>query len=307
MRALRLLLPLLLIGLCLWAAGPQKIAARLGSLSPGWMAAAVLLLVLVTLLSALRWRIAAGALGLPLSAGGACREYFMAQFVNQTLPGGVLGDAARAQRSRQGGALLPAAQAVVLERAAGQAGMAAVFGLGLMFAPHPLPPAIAAAAAVFALLLALAGLALFARRRGAWSLAARAALVAHLPAQAALSLAIAGLTVAGFAAAARATGTALPPAMAALIVPAILTAMLLPASVAGWGWREGAAAALFPLAGAEPAAGIAAGIAFGLAALAAAFPGAFFVLRPREAGKSGCPVASPAKPPRLRKNRGSSA
>ncbi|WP_237220297.1 hypothetical protein [Salipiger sp. CCB-MM3] len=53
----------------------------------------------------------------------------------------------------------------------------------------------------------------------------------------ALSLAIAGLTVAAFVTAARASGSLLPAGHAALIVPLILTAMLLPASVAGWGWR----------------------------------------------------------------------
>jgi len=64
------------------------------------------------------------------------------------------------------------------------------------------------------------------------------------------------------------------------LIPLILTAMLIPLSVAGWGWREGAAAALFPLAGAAPDAGLAASAAFGALMLAAAMPGALWLTRP---------------------------
>lgn len=47
----------------------------------------------------------------------------------------------------------------------------------------------------------------------------------------------------------------------------------------GWGWREGAAAALFPLIGATPSAGIATGVAYGAMMMIAAIPGLFFVWR----------------------------
>ncbi|WP_237220298.1 lysylphosphatidylglycerol synthase transmembrane domain-containing protein [Salipiger sp. CCB-MM3] len=95
MSALRLLLPLGLIGLCLWLADGREALRRLSELSPGWGLATLALLNAVTLLSALRWRRTAAALGLQMPRGEAAREYYMAQFVNQTLPGGVLGDAAR--------------------------------------------------------------------------------------------------------------------------------------------------------------------------------------------------------------------
>lgn len=287
MRLLRLALPLGLIALCLMLAGGQAALARLSGLSSGWFIASVGLLNAVTILSALRWRMTAAALALDLSLGLAVREYYLAQFANQTLPGGVVGDAARALRSRKGGPLRPAAQAVVLERAAGQAGMAmvAVGGACAMLLTRPelpvlpgilwLPVGFLSLLLVGAAALALLG----AGREGSWRRAARQALLRRLPAQAALSLLIALLTIAGFAAAARATGSLLTPAMAAFIVPLVLTAMLLPASVAGWGWREGAAAALFPLAGLTAEAGLAASIAFGLAALFSALPGAFFINR----------------------------
>ena len=88
-----------------------------------------------------------------------------------------------------------------------------------------------------------------------------------------LSAVIALLMVGAFVACARATGTVLPLAVALGLVPIILTAMMLPFSVGGWGLREGAAAALFPLFGATAASGVAAGVAYGLALMIACMPG----------------------------------
>ena len=304
MSALRLCLPLALIGLCLWLAEGREALQRLLDLAPGWGLATLGLLNAVTLLSALRWQRTAKALGLELPRSEAVREYYMAQFVNQTLPGGVLGDAARAARSRRSGPLSRAAQAVVLERAAGQAGMAmvALSGAVLLLAGSDRPaqvtglsaglwlPAAALATLPGALALLLAG------RRGranGWRRAAQTALLGDWPAQAALSLAIAVLTVAAFVTATRASGSQLPVGKAALIVPLILAAMLLPASVAGWGWREGAAAALFPIAGLDAGAGLAASITFGLISLCAALPGAFFLRRaPQTAPRTSVGIAS---------------
>lgn len=279
MTLLRVLFPLALIALCLWLADAGRVIARLGQASPGWLALMVALLASVTWLSALRWRLTAGTLGLSMTRRAATGEYFMAQFVNQTLPGGVLGDAARAQRSRQGGALTPAAQAVVIERASGQVGMGAVLVLGLALSDVPVPRFGWVALGVLVALAAALAL-IGARGTGSWPLAIRAALIRRFVPQAGLSLLIAALTVVGFAAAARATGTDLTLPQTALLAPLILTAMLLPASVGGWGWREGAASALFPLAGYAPEAGLAGSIAFGLGTLVAALPGAFFLHRP---------------------------
>jgi hypothetical protein len=55
--------------------------------------------------------------------------------------------------------------------------------------------------------------------------------------------------------------------------------MLIPLGLAGWGWREGAAAALFPLAGASPTAGIAASAAFGGLILISSLPGIIWLFR----------------------------
>lgn len=309
MRLLRVFVPLALIALCLWLADGRAVLARLSGLSAGWFIGAIALLNAVTLLSALRWKLTATALNLPLSAGEAVREYYLAQFVNQTLPGGVLGDAARAVRSRKGGPMRRAAQAVVLERASGQAGMALVAVLGLLLlvvAPQRVLPAASALPAIAwlplaflaALLIAAVPLALgrAGGREDGWRRAVREALLRRWLVQTALSVLVALLTVAAFALAARATGSALAPTTALLIVPLILTAMLLPASVAGWGWREGAAASLFTMAGLGAEAGIAASIAFGIAMLLSALPGAFFLQRTaQQAPQETAEIASPTE------------
>jgi hypothetical protein len=62
----------------------------------------------------------------------------------------------------------------------------------------------------------------------------------------------------------------------------ILLAMLIPLTIGGWGLREGAAAWLFPLAGATAAEGLAASVAFGLVFLCVALPGLFFIAGARD-------------------------
>lgn len=275
MIVLRLALALALLALLWQMADGRAALARLMAADPLWLAIAFAALHGQTVLSALRWRLTAGALGMPMGRGHAVREYYMAQAVNQTLPGGILGDAARAVRARGQAGLPRAAGAVVLERLAGQGALVAALGLGLCLM-DPLPPALLPATAIP--LGALLGLALFAalrhhpRAAPLWQAASRA-LFALWPQQAALSLAIVALNLAAFAFAARSTGTSLGLAQTLTLIPLILFAMLLPLSIGGWGWREGAAAALFPLAAATPAAGLAASAAFGALVLAAALPG----------------------------------
>ncbi len=70
-------------------------------------------------------------------------------------------------------------------------------------------------------------------------------------------------------------------AEALVLVPVCLAAMLVPVGIGGLGLREGAAAALWPLAGHPAEAGVAAALLFGLAALLAALPGAAVLARHR--------------------------
>ncbi|MEM7488358.1 MAG: lysylphosphatidylglycerol synthase transmembrane domain-containing protein [Pseudomonadota bacterium] len=289
--ALRIAASGLLVGLLFWATDPVAAAARLAGADPVWLALAGLALTAQTVLMAFRWRLTAGRLGLRIGRRRAVGEYYLAQVVNMTLPGGVVGDAARAVRSRDGTGLARAALAVMIERLAGQIALFALAAIGFA-AAFATPGGLlwpAGGPVVLAIALGIATLAPLSIRRlapGVWRPLRRALTARRVwPRQAALGLVIAILNLSAFAACARATGTALGVEAVFTIVPLVLTAMLIPLSVAGWGWREGAAAALFPLAGADPAAGVAASVAFGLVLLAISLPGLLWpILAPARSG-----------------------
>lgn len=289
MRLLRLLMPLTMLALLwLWLDGPA-ILGRLLNSDPLWLAAAMAAGLLQIPLLAVRWRLTAGRLGQHLGLATAMREYFVAQLVNQTLPGGMLGDAARVVRTRGPAGLATAGKAVVIERLAGQFALLIVTLLGfLSFQILPggngvhWPPGTDSRALVWTLgiLAALCGIvALAARIRP--DIGRRLAAPVHRsvlargvwPRQMALGLAVVACNLSTFAFSARAIGVTLPLEAVVTLVPLVLTAMLVPLSVAGWGFREAAAAALLPMAGIAPEAAVAASILFGAVNLAASLPG----------------------------------
>ena len=285
---LRVLVPLALLGI-LWATvdGPAVIA-RLSQAKPEWVLAALLLVNAQTVLSAWRWSWVTMALGAPVAPGRAVQEYYLSQLVNQTLPGGVVGDAARAMRAGDGD-LKRAAFAVVIERFAGQLALFAVLLVALSLSLL-VPGGMAWPAGTGLVLIGVGciGTALVAVFRRVRSQRATGFVVALRQAifdpawrlrQAGISGAIVLCNLGSFACAARATGSTLPVEAVLTLIPLILTAMLLPVSVAGWGWREGAAAAVFPLAGLSSEAGLAASVAFGIILLLASLPGIFPLLR----------------------------
>lgn len=297
----------------LWTAlAGGEALARLRGLHPGWALAALAALSLQTVLAALRWRLTAARLGIGLGRRRALGEYYLAQLVNQTLPGGMLGDVGRALRNAGGGGMLRAGQAVMLERLMGNAVLLAVL-LGAVAAAltlsgqPPLPgwllQALLACLGAVALAAALVGLprggdGRLARLAGSLREALRAGLLARgvLGRQILLSLGTVAANLAGFAFAARATGTALPLLAALVMLPMILFAMLIPLSISGWGLREGAAAALFPMAGFSPGAGLAASIAFGLIFLLASLPGLVVLLRRPAPGRDGGGAGNASQP-----------
>jgi uncharacterized membrane protein YbhN (UPF0104 family) len=292
-RLWRLVVPVVLLAVLWHLADGPAVVARLAQADARWLLAAFLATNLQTVLSALRWRLTAARLGQDHAVGQAVGEYYLAQLVNQVLPGGMLGDAARAVRARQD-SLATSAQAVVIERLAGQAVLLAVTLAGFALAlalPGGLDwpaPARQAPLVVLGVVVGLIGAAVVAARLWprpgrAFGHALRVAVLARgvWPRQAALGLAIVGCNLATFAFCARATGTALPPEAVVTLVPLVLTAMVIPLSVAGWGLREGAAAGLLPLAGVSPEAAVAASLAFGAVILAGSLPGVAVLLRAR--------------------------
>jgi glycosyltransferase 2 family protein len=288
-RALRLAVPLILIGVIWGFVDSEDTIARLRAAEVGWLIVAVLAANVQTVLSAVRWRLVARTLGVPLALGQSVREYYVSQLVNQTVPGGVVGDATRAVRSRHGTTLMRAGQAVVIERMLGQLALMAVtltgFAVALSF-PGGIGWPERAGWAVAVLVAGLGVLVLARARLGAlpviWRMVPvlRATVLAPgvWQRQMALGLCIVACNLAIFAFCARATGTELPIEAVVTLVPLILAAMLLPIGVGGWGWREGAAAGLFPLIGAGAGAGLAASLAFGLVLLFSSLPGALWIL-----------------------------
>lgn len=287
--ALRIAVSLGLLGLLLTQIDAGAVATRLAALDARWLLPLLALTVLQVVASAWRWRFTAARLGLALPLATAIREYYLATFANQVLPGGVLGDVGRAGRhAMASGEPGPAARAVVLERASGQVAAAIIAVTALVLGAPALPSGMTGIAlmaiAIIGVLTAVAALrarhqptgmlATFWRdtkrtllSRGAW-----------LP-QLTASLAIAASYVGVYALAGVALDT---PGMAIWLplVPLVLLAMLVPVSVAGWGIRESIAAALWAAAGLNPADGTALAIAYGALVLISSLPGLVGALTP---------------------------
>jgi uncharacterized membrane protein YbhN (UPF0104 family) len=274
--------------------GGDETARLLVGAQPGWLVLSFAVLSAQTVLSSIRWQITARPLGINLSPRTALREYYLAQVVNQILPGGVVGDASRMVRSRSQAGLMASAHAVLLERAAGQiaifAILAAAFGVTLAV-PGGLvwPPATAQVISfsIIAVLFLVVVLVRVAPRipgrigQGINDLRVSALVAFATPAtcwaQIVLSIGTALFNIAGFVFAAWAIGWNFPVAEALALVPVVLFAMLVPFTISGWGVREGAAVALLPLAGATASESLATSITFGLVCIAASLPGLAFV------------------------------
>jgi uncharacterized membrane protein YbhN (UPF0104 family) len=297
----------------LWRAADGPTAAQsLAAADWRWLGLALLALSLQLILSALRWRLTARQLGIGLSARRAIGEYYLSQVVNQSLPGGMIGDAGRAVRSRREAGLLAAGEAVVFERLAGQIALFAVLGVAFVATlaipggfdwPRWLAVPVAillVGGACLPLLGAAATHLPGAAGRSVRSLggALRRALASRqaLPGQIGLSLGTAACNLAAFAFCARAVGVDLSLPATAALVPLILFTMLVPISISGWGLREGAAAALLPLAGATASGGFAASVAFGLTVIVSVLPGVLLLWRrPATAAQATPPPPDPAK------------
>ncbi|MEL7093162.1 MAG: lysylphosphatidylglycerol synthase transmembrane domain-containing protein [Pseudomonadota bacterium] len=292
----KLAVSLACLGLVLWWSDAAQVWDRLRGFEAGWTLLSVALVTAATLAMAHRWQITARAFGIEIGYGAALREYYLGQLVNTVLPGGVAGDVSRAVRTRHAADLTAAAQSVMAERLLGQVAMCALMLVGFAGAVL-IHGGIAWGGLAWLVLGILAALALgtVVAARGTHATARFLQACAPLVRQPAIlihgAITTACLTLA-FYACARATGTVIPPAAWATLIPLALSAMLIPLSVGGWGWREGAAAALFPLISAPTSAGIATGIAYGIVLLISVTP-AFFLLFLKSLSK---PVATKRYP-----------
>ncbi|EAU42418.1 hypothetical protein FP2506_06251 [Fulvimarina pelagi HTCC2506] len=292
---LRVLVPVVLFTGLLAVVDLGKALTLIAGASPVPLIAALVLVQVQIILAAVRWRVTARSLGQRLSMSRAIKEYYGASLLNLILPGGVSGDVVRVARNRsdQNGVanMERSAHAVILERASGQFAFVAVAAAGLGIwavnggegAPDEAVLGVKTLGVIIAAVIgALAVTAIFARGPIAAALkrfvtAARLAFLQPRQAlyQLVLSLALVAAYLAVFALASLAVSAPLDLRQVLLFVPPVLLTMVLPISIGGWGLRETAAAALWPLAGYAPSIGIAASVLYGLVSTVGALPGLF--------------------------------
>ena len=285
----------LLAGLAWWLdLGP--VVSRLAQMRFGWVLLAIAISVVQVAVLAWRWRFTAGCLGVDLSYTAAWREYYLSIFLNQVMPGGVVGDVSRAWRqarvqTRQREPAGPAVRAVIFERLSAQAVMTAVALVSLLALPVIVNRGsrlVLFGAGAVAVLIVIAMVVWMRRQSSAQSLVGQVLAdlaAAHLSgpvfaAQLVSAAIVVGTYLATYLTAARAVGMDTPlPVLLPLVAP-VLMSMLIPVTVAGWGLREGAAAVLWGAVGLTAADGVLVSVAYGLLVLIGSLPGALFLMRP---------------------------
>jgi glycosyltransferase 2 family protein len=258
------------------------------------LASAAGLAALTTLCCAWRWKIVARGLGADLSLPAAVAAYYRSQFLNLTLPGGIVGDVHRGvSHGRDVSDVGRGLRAVAWERSAGQVVQVVVTVVVLLVLPSPVQSAmplvavavaVAVGAAVVGVVLVArprpgSGRSRFARARTAVAGDIRDGLLAR---RAWLGIGLASALVVGghavtFMIAARTAGTTAPVSQMLPLALLVMTAMVLP-SVGGWGPREGVTAWAFGAAGLGAGQGVATAVAYGVMVLFASAPGAAVLL-----------------------------
>lgn len=294
--------------------GAEPFLDGLRRISAGSLLVALAITGVTTLCCAWRWRLVADSLGVRLDPATAVAAVFRAQFLNATLPSGILGDVDRAVGTgRDAGAVGPTVRSVVWERTLGQVVQVTLTLALLLVLPSALRPdlrpvgvVVAAGAMVLVMVLVLV-LALSARadrRSGDLPLRAARAIGSDLreilrPRATRLGIALtsaAAVTghLAVFLVAAEVAGVGAPAYQVLPLAAVVLLAAALPVNVAGWGPREGVAAWAFGAAGLGTSAGVTTAVVYGVMALVATLPGAVVLLAGRRSWSR--PVVRPAVP-----------
>jgi uncharacterized membrane protein YbhN (UPF0104 family) len=284
-RWLSVVAPFATLAVVVWRVGTGPFVDGVRTINGGVLAAAAGLAVLTTLCCAWRWKTVASGLGVHVSLPAAVAAYYRSQFLNVTLPGGMLGDVHRGvSHGREVRDVGRALRAVWWERTAGQVVQLTLTLVVLLALPSPVQssmPLVAVGVAV-----AVGGAVLVARARpGGRSALARLRRAAAgdirdalLASRAWLGIALASaLVVIGhavtFMLAAHTAGTTAPLSQMLPIAFLVMMAMVLP-SAAGWGPREGVTAWAFGAAGLGTQRGVTTAVVYGVMVLVASLPGA---------------------------------
>jgi glycosyltransferase 2 family protein len=275
-----------ILAFLVWRLGTGPFLHGVHTVDAGALGAAAGIALLTTVCSAWRWKTVAGGLGVELSLPAAVAACYRSQFLNLTLPGGVVGDVHRGiSHGRDVCDLGGGLRAVAWERSAGQVVQVILTVLVLLALPSPVQssmPLVAIAVVVAAGAIVIVARARPRRGRSAWARLHRAAVRdlrdallvrrAWLGIACASALAFAGHTLI-FLIAARTAGTTAPLSQMVPLALLVMTAMVLP-SAGGWGPREGVTAWAFGAAGLGAQRGVAAAVVYGIMVFVACLPGA---------------------------------
>jgi uncharacterized membrane protein YbhN (UPF0104 family) len=313
--------PFLVLAVLVWRLGTGPFIDGVRMIDGPALGAAVGVAMLTTVCCAWRWTVVARGLGVELPLATAVAAYYRSQFLNVTLPGGIVGDVHRGvSHGRDVRDVSRGLRAVAWERSAGQAVQVVLTAIVLVALPSPVQSSMPLVAV--AVVVGLFGVVLMARTRpdrgrSAWararSAAARDIRDALLARRAWPGIALASALVVGghaitFMIAARTAGLTAPPSQMLPIALLVMTAMVLP-SVGGWGPREGVTAWAFGAAGLSAQRGVTTAVIYGVMVLVATLPGGAvlfvaWVRRIRPPGRAQPPLReSAAQVHRGRTNR----
>jgi uncharacterized membrane protein YbhN (UPF0104 family) len=282
----RLVAPVVVLAVLVWRLGTGPFLAGVRSVDGGALAAGAGLAALTTVSCAWRWKIVARGLGVELSLPAAVAAYYRSQFLNVTLPGGIVGDVHRGvSHGRDVRDVGRGLRAVAWERSAGQFVQAVLTVVVLLVLPSPVRSAMPVLAAGILVGALAAGLAVKARPAGGSSAVARIRTAMRSDVRDALltrrawpaialtsALVVAGHAITFMIAARTAGATASPTVMLPLALIA-MTGMVLP-SAGGWGPREGVTAWAFGAAGLGAQRGVTTAVVYGVMVFVACLPGA---------------------------------
>jgi glycosyltransferase 2 family protein len=291
-----------------WRFGTEPFVDALRLTSVPALLAALVITAVTTLCCAWRWSLVAGRLGVHVGVGPAGTAYYRSQFLNATLPAGVLGDVHRAVRhGRDVDDLGGSARSVIWDRGAGQAVQVTLTVLVLLALPSPFRSPLLLLGPVLVIGLGGALLVAGAATRGG-SASTRVLRTAagdlrrillapgvRLGVLAASALAAAGHALV-FVIAARTTGVTISTGRLVPLALVVLLAATIPMNLAGWGPREGVAAWAFATAGLGAEQGMTVAVVYGLLALVATAPGALILVLDRRRGRDR-PVPGAHRPP----------
>jgi uncharacterized membrane protein YbhN (UPF0104 family) len=280
-----------LLVVLVWRLGTGPFLEGFGMIAWWSLAASAGIALLTTVCCAWRWGLVARGLGAVVPLPAAVAAYYRSQFLNTTLPGGVLGDVHRAVRhGRDVGDLGLGLRAVAWERSAGQFVQIVLTMIVLLLQPSPVRsamPIVATALVAGTLCAVLLNRALPHGGSSRWARTQRLVIAdlreGLLARRAWPGIVLASaVVVAGHAAtfliAARTAGSTASPVRLLPLALLVLLAMGVPTNIGGWGPREGMAAWVFGVAGLGAAQGVATSVVYGVMVLVANLPGAGMLL-----------------------------